>query len=104
MAGGLAGDGGGVDFADLVFALVIGVLVGALGHLVMPHRRAIPLWFTMLAGVIAAVLGSLVAGAVGVGDSQGFEWVERTLQLVFAIATVLNIRTLAGFVRVSRHH
>jgi uncharacterized membrane protein YeaQ/YmgE (transglycosylase-associated protein family) len=92
-----------VDLTDLAFALVIGVLIGALGQLVMPHRRAIPLWFTVLAGVIAAVLGSLVAGAVGVGDGQGFEWIERTLQLVFAVATVLNVRTLAGLMRVSRH-
>lgn len=104
MAGGPAGDGRGVDLTDLVFALVIGVLIGALGHLVMPHHRVVPLWFTVLTGVIAAVLGSLVAGAVGVGDTQGFEWVERTLQLVFAIATVLNVRTLAGLVRVSHHH
>jgi uncharacterized membrane protein YeaQ/YmgE (transglycosylase-associated protein family) len=93
-----------VDLTDLVFALAIGVLIGALGHLVMPHRPAVPLWFTVLISFIAAVLGSLVAGAVGVGDSQGVEWVERTLQLVFAIATVLNIRTLAGLARVSRHH
>jgi uncharacterized membrane protein YeaQ/YmgE (transglycosylase-associated protein family) len=90
-----------VDVTDLLFALAIGALTGTLGHLAMPHRLRVPLWFTVLAAVIAAVLASLVAGAIGVSETPGAEWAERTLQLVFALATVLNVRTLASLSRMS---
>jgi uncharacterized membrane protein YeaQ/YmgE (transglycosylase-associated protein family) len=98
-----AGDAEGVDSTDLAFTLGIGLLVGVLGHLVMPRRRDVPLWFTVLLSLVATVLGGVVADAIGVDESPGFEWAERTLQAAFAIATVLNVRTVAGIARVIRH-
>lgn len=102
MAGHAWWNAGGVDVNDLLFALAIGVFTGTLGHLAMPHRLRVPLWFTVLTAFVAAVLASLVAGAIGLGDSPGVEWAERTLQLVFASATVLNVRTLASLSRISQ--
>jgi uncharacterized membrane protein YeaQ/YmgE (transglycosylase-associated protein family) len=91
-----------VDGIDLIFALIIGALGGTLGHLLMPRNREVPIWFTAVSGFLAALLASLVATAVGVSDTNGFEWVERTLQLVFVAATVLNIRALAALTRATR--
>ncbi|MDT4995350.1 MAG: hypothetical protein QOH97_5242 [Actinoplanes sp.] len=91
-----------MDLTDLAFALIIGTLGGALGHLLMPRNRAVPLWFTAVTGVVAAVLGSLAATAVGVSGQNGVEWIERTLQIVFVAATVLNIRALAALTRATR--
>ncbi|ATO15237.1 GlsB/YeaQ/YmgE family stress response membrane protein [Micromonospora sp. WMMA1998] len=65
-------------------AIVIGLVIGALGRLVVPGKQNIPIWLTLLIGVVAAILGTLVAGAFGVDDTAGIDWIELVLQVVFA--------------------
>ncbi|MEV0153832.1 GlsB/YeaQ/YmgE family stress response membrane protein [Micromonospora sp. NPDC050686] len=65
-------------------ALIIGLIIGALGRLVVPGRQNIPIWLTLLIGVVAALLGTLVAGALGVADTRGVDWIELALQVAFA--------------------
>ncbi|MER7420215.1 GlsB/YeaQ/YmgE family stress response membrane protein [Micromonospora peucetia] len=65
-------------------AIIIGLIIGALGRLVVPGRQTIPIWLTLLIGVVAAVLGTLVAGALGVDDTAGIDWIELAIQVVFA--------------------
>jgi hypothetical protein len=83
-----------MDETDLVWAVVIGVVVGLGGGRVLrrshPHRGV-----AVLLAFAAAVLGSLLAGVVGVGDRPGFEPVERLLQFVFAGATLMLAGRLA---------
>lgn len=65
-------------------AIIIGLIVGALGRLVVPGRQNIPIWLTLLIGVVAAVLGTLIAGALGVDDTRGIDWIELAIQVAFA--------------------
>ncbi|MCI4061269.1 GlsB/YeaQ/YmgE family stress response membrane protein [Micromonospora sp. R77] len=65
-------------------AIIIGLIIGALGRLVVPGKQNIPIWLTLLIGVVAAILGTLVAGALGVDDTSGIDWIELLLQVVFA--------------------
>lgn len=65
-------------------AIIIGLIIGALGRLVVPGKQNIPIWLTLVIGVVAAVLGTLVAGALGVDDTAGIDWIELALQVVFA--------------------
>ncbi|XTZ15048.1 GlsB/YeaQ/YmgE family stress response membrane protein [Micromonospora echinospora] len=81
-------------------ALVIGLIIGALGRLVVPGRQSIPIWLTLLIGVIAAVLGTLVAGALGVDDTRGVDWIELGLQVVFA---AIGVSIVAGTYGRRRH-
>ncbi|GLY25890.1 GlsB/YeaQ/YmgE family stress response membrane protein [Micromonospora sp. NBRC 101691] len=81
-------------------ALVIGLIIGALGRLVVPGRQSIPIWLTLLIGVIAAVLGTLVAGALGVDDTPGVDWIELALQVVFA---AIGVSVVAGTYGRRRH-
>ncbi|MEV0329704.1 GlsB/YeaQ/YmgE family stress response membrane protein [Micromonospora echinospora] len=81
-------------------ALVIGLIIGALGRLVVPGRQSIPIWLTLLIGVIAAVLGTLVAGALGVDDTPGVDWIELGLQVVFA---AIGVSIVAGTYGRRRH-
>ena len=48
-------------------ALLVGLVIGALGRLVVPGRQAMPVWLTIVVGIIAALLGSVVANALGSG-------------------------------------
>lgn len=49
--------------ADLVSAAVTGLVIGALGRLVVPGRQAIGCLFTILIGVLGAVAGTAIARA-----------------------------------------
>lgn len=80
-----------MDGIDLLWALVIGVVVG-LGAWLPRRRRGgsrAYAWVAVGVAFVAAVLGALLAGVVGVADRAGFEPVERLLQFVFAVATMV---------------
>ena len=69
-------------------AIIIGLIIGALGRLVVPGKQHIPIWLTLVIGVVAAILGTLLAGAVGVDDTDGIDWIELALQVAFAAVGV----------------
>jgi len=82
-----------------ILILVVGAVFGVLAYLVMPGRRNVPIWAAILIGVVAMVLGSLLANVFGVGDTDGVDWVELLIQLVLA---VVGVAAVAGLRR-SRH-
>ncbi|MEU8025341.1 MULTISPECIES: GlsB/YeaQ/YmgE family stress response membrane protein [Micromonospora] len=74
-------------------AIIIGLIIGALGRLVVPGKQSIPIWLTLLIGVVAAILGTLVAGALGVDETAGVDWIELFIQVVFA---AIGVSIVAG--------
>jgi uncharacterized membrane protein YeaQ/YmgE (transglycosylase-associated protein family) len=73
-----------VEVTGILSAIIIGLIIGALGRLVVPGRQSIPIWLTVLIGVVAAVLGTLVATVFGVAQTRGIDWIELALQVIFA--------------------
>ncbi|MFC0110520.1 GlsB/YeaQ/YmgE family stress response membrane protein [Kibdelosporangium aridum] len=73
---------------SIIGAIVIGLIIGALARLIMPGKQNIPIWLTIVVGIIAAFLGSLVARWVGVQDTAGIDWIELLFQLGAAIILV----------------
>jgi uncharacterized membrane protein YeaQ/YmgE (transglycosylase-associated protein family) len=80
----------------IVTAIIIGLIIGALGRLVVPGRQSIPLWLTLLVGVGAALLGSVIAGAMGVRDTAGIDWIEIAIQIGLAALGVALVSGLSG--------
>jgi uncharacterized membrane protein YeaQ/YmgE (transglycosylase-associated protein family) len=80
-----------MEISGIFTALLIGILIGALGRLVLPGRQKIGFWLTLLVGVVAALLGTLVAGLLGVDDTRGIDWIELALQVAFAAGGVALI-------------
>ncbi|SHF61408.1 GlsB/YeaQ/YmgE family stress response membrane protein [Streptoalloteichus hindustanus] len=68
----------------IISALIIGLIIGALGRLVVPGRQSIPLWLTIAIGVAAALLGTIVARALGVAHTKGIDWIEIFIQVGLA--------------------
>lgn len=56
-----------MDFNGFLSALFVGLVVGALGRLVVPGRQPIGCLFTILIGIVGAVTGTAIARAAGVG-------------------------------------
>ncbi|WP_431886722.1 GlsB/YeaQ/YmgE family stress response membrane protein, partial [Micromonospora wenchangensis] len=74
-------------------AIIIGLIIGALGRLVVPGKQKISILLTLAIGVVAAILGTLLAGALGVDDTPGIDWIELFLQVAFA---AVGVALLAG--------
>ena len=86
----------------IIMALIVGLIVGALGRLVVPGRQNIPIWLTMVIGVVAALLGTVIARGLGVADTRGIDWIELLFQVVLAaigVALVVGIRGRRGVTR-----
>ena len=72
----------------IISAIIVGLIIGALGRLVLPGRQAIPIWLTILIGIVAAIIGTFIANALGVGDTNGIDWIELIIQIALAAAGV----------------
>lgn len=59
-------------FSLIVGYLVIGLVIGALARLVVPGPQHIGLLLTILLGVVGAVVGGLIASALGLGTVLSF--------------------------------
>jgi uncharacterized membrane protein YeaQ/YmgE (transglycosylase-associated protein family) len=77
-------------------AIVIGLIIGALGRLVVPGKQNIPIWLTLLIGVVAALVGTLLAGLLDVDDTPGIDWIELILQVGSAAVGVAIIAGARG--------
>jgi uncharacterized membrane protein YeaQ/YmgE (transglycosylase-associated protein family) len=78
----------GANVLGLISAIVVGLIIGALGRLVLPGRQDIPIWLTIVIGIVAALIGSLIASALGVGDTRGIDWIKLIIQVALAAAGV----------------
>lgn len=58
-----------MEITGIFTALIIGAVVGALGRLVLPGRQRIAIWLTIVIGIVAALVGTLLAGLLGVADT-----------------------------------
>ena len=72
----------------IITGIIIGLIIGGLGRLVVPGRQHIPVWLTLVIGVVAALVGTAIAGALGVADTKGVDWIELGIQVVLAAAGV----------------
>ncbi|GGL14859.1 GlsB/YeaQ/YmgE family stress response membrane protein [Mangrovihabitans endophyticus] len=86
----------------IITALIIGLIIGALGRLVVPGKQNIPIWLTMVIGVVAALLGTVIARAVGVADTSGVDWTELLFQVVLAAIGVALVAGVGGRRRMTR--
>ncbi|MEV6300720.1 GlsB/YeaQ/YmgE family stress response membrane protein [Actinoplanes sp. NPDC051861] len=77
-----------MEISGIISAIVIGLIIGALGRLVLPGKQNISIWLTLGIGVIAALLGTFLAAAIGVDDTRGVDWIELAIQIALAAGGV----------------
>jgi hypothetical protein len=89
-----------------VIMLVVGAVFGLIAYLIIPGRRNVPLWAAILIGAAAILigaaampLGSLLAKAVGVNETEGVDWIELLIQFVLAVG---GVAALAAVLRPRR--
>ncbi|ATY15620.1 MULTISPECIES: GlsB/YeaQ/YmgE family stress response membrane protein [Actinomycetes] len=82
--------------SGIISAVVIGLILGLLGKLVAPGKQAIPIWLTILVGIVAAFVGTAIARGLGYADTKGIDWLEIITQVVLAAIGVTLAASLWG--------
>jgi uncharacterized membrane protein YeaQ/YmgE (transglycosylase-associated protein family) len=80
----------------IISALIIGLIIGVLGRLVVPGRQHIPIWLTIVIGIVAALLGTVIARALKVSTTPGVDWVEILIQVALAAVGVGLVVGVSG--------
>ena len=79
--------------SGIISAIVVGLIIGVLGRLAAPGKQGIPIWMTIVVGIVAAFLGTAIARGIGYADTEGFDWLELITQIVVA---ALGVTVAAG--------
>jgi uncharacterized membrane protein YeaQ/YmgE (transglycosylase-associated protein family) len=54
--------------------IIWGLVIGLIARFLLPGRQAIGLLWTIVLGIAGAVIGGLLATAIGVGDTDEFDF------------------------------
>ncbi|ASR38704.1 transglycosylase [Prauserella marina] len=70
--------------SGIISAILVGLVLGVLARLIAPGKQNIPVWLTILVGIVAAFIGTAIARGLGYADTSGWDWLEFFTQLVVA--------------------
>lgn len=85
-----------MGIGSIIAAIVVGLIIGALGRLFAPGKQHISILVTIIVGILAALLGTWIAGMVGVEDTGGIDWIELAIQIGLAVVGVTIAANLLG--------
>ncbi|MEU9488182.1 GlsB/YeaQ/YmgE family stress response membrane protein [Streptomyces decoyicus] len=71
-----------------LWAIIVGLVLGLIAKAIIPGKQQIPLWLTVIFGMLGSVLGNWVATGIGVNDTKGIDWIRHLLQLAGAVVVV----------------
>lgn len=85
-----------MTITGIITAIVVGLIIGLLGRLAAPGKQAIPLWLTIIVGIVAALVGTAIARGLGYADTNGFDWLELFTQIGLAAVGVILVANMYG--------
>ena len=85
-----------MEISGIFTAVIIGIVIGVLGRLAIPGRQRIGIIWTLLVGIAAALIGTALAGAFDVAETDGIDWIELVMQIGLAALGVVGVERLKG--------
>ncbi|MGD9621927.1 MAG: GlsB/YeaQ/YmgE family stress response membrane protein [Mycolicibacterium sp.] len=86
-----------MTITGIITAIVIGTIVGVLARLVLPGKQSIGVLLTIGVGILAALIGTALANAIGIPTAtSGVDWLELLVQVVVAAIGVALVASLKG--------
>lgn len=85
-----------MTITGIITAIIVGLIIGALGRLVVPGKQNIPIWLTIVIGIVAAFVGTLIASALHVANTRGVDWIELLIQVILAAIGVAIVAGVGG--------
>jgi uncharacterized membrane protein YeaQ/YmgE (transglycosylase-associated protein family) len=68
--------------------IIIGIVIGVIARLVMPGRQHIGLLMTVLLGIGGAIVGGIVASAIGTGDIFELNVIGTIVGIIAAVGLI----------------
>ncbi|RAY13945.1 GlsB/YeaQ/YmgE family stress response membrane protein [Actinomadura craniellae] len=79
-----------MTIGGIITAIIFGAIIGALGRLIVPGKQSMPMWLTVLVGIVAALIGSALARMLDL-STKGFNFWEFLFQIGLAVIGVLLV-------------
>ncbi|MGW7052084.1 GlsB/YeaQ/YmgE family stress response membrane protein [Streptomyces sp. NPDC054887] len=71
-----------------LWAIVVGLVLGLIAKAIIPGKQQIPLWLTVVCGILGSIVGNSVAAGLGVDETKGIDWLRHLFQLIGAVVIV----------------
>ena len=76
--------------------IVVGAIIGVLARLIVPGKQRIGMGMTVVLGVVGAIIGGLIAHALGIGEITELNVGGFILAIIAAVLLVGIYAGLAG--------
>ena len=73
----------------IIGAIIVGAIIGALGRLILPGKQNISLVMTILIGIVANVIVTLVVRQIGYANNGGIAWIPLILGAIVAAILIV---------------
>ena len=73
---------------SVIWAIIAGLVVGLIARAVLPGKQNIPIWLTIVIGIVGALIGNALASAIGVRHTGGIDWIRHLLQILVAVGLI----------------
>lgn len=83
---------------QILWIVIGGAIIGLIARALM-RRGNVPLWATVCLGILGALIGNVIAGAIGVRHTGGIDWIRHILQIGVACALVALVGPFAARAR-----
>jgi len=70
-----------VTFWGVIWYAIAGLVIGALARLILPGKQNMSVWWTIILGVVAAIVGGLIWNAL-FPDNEGVAWIGSIIVAV----------------------
>ncbi|GAA4418848.1 GlsB/YeaQ/YmgE family stress response membrane protein [Georgenia halophila] len=81
---------------EIIGLIVFGAVIGALARLVMKGNQNIGIIWTIVLGALGALVGYWIGGMLGVGQTDGIDWIRWILSIVAAVIFIGIYMGIAG--------
>lgn len=73
---------------QIIWIVIVGGILGVLAKMLLPGDQGLPLWLTVICGILGALLGNWLSSVIGVRHTGGIDWIRHLLQLIGALVVV----------------
>jgi uncharacterized membrane protein YeaQ/YmgE (transglycosylase-associated protein family) len=79
---------------QIIWIVIAGLVIGVLARAVLRGRQHLPVWLTIVAGIIGALIGNVIASAINVRDTGGVDWIRHILQIAVAAVAIVILQPI----------
>ena len=79
---------------SFIWAIIAGLIIGLIAKLILPGKQDIPIWLTIILGVVGAIIGNAIAAGLGVEDTKGVDWIRHVVQIAAAAVLIAVVTPL----------